>query len=427
VEYLQAIKQKNFSKLWGAQVLSQVAANLLNFALIIIVYNLSQGTRFSSFAVSLLVLSFAIPSIFAAPAAGTYVDYWDRNKILFVSNFLRAILAFSYIWLDHSLIMILVLTFLTATITQFFLPAEAATIPKVVESKYLLNANALFIFTMYGAFVVAFSASGPVIDILGRQGPYILAGAMFVLSTILVAFLPKLPIEKKAGKPPKLHLLKQLQHNWQIIREHPDRYFSLIQLALTQGIVFVLITLAPALSQALLHIPLQNASHILIIPVGVGMVLGVLMVDSVSRRINKLRVIQVCLVIAGVGLTSLGLAGLLYRTDEGNQIASVATIGLIVSVIMLVLGVVNAMMSAAAQTLLQETTTDENRGKVFGSLQMLINAASVLPILISGFLADAISVTKVLDILGICLTLYAVYVWWKHKPQSDIAQKLPAQ
>jgi MFS family permease len=428
VNGLGIFKQTAFTKLWLAQILSQVAANLLNFALIILVYDLTLGSRFASFSVSLLVLSFAIPSIFAAPAAGTFVDYWDRKKILVVTNALRAGLVLLYIPAKNNLLAILGLTFVIATITQFFLPAEAATIPKVVEKKYLLAANSLFVFSMYAAFMVGFSASGPSVEVFGKEGSYYVTAAMFLLATIFTVLLPKQITKRPAGHLPKLHLLQQLKENWRVISGHSDRFFALIQMGITQGLVFILITLAPALSEALLHTPLQQASHVLIIPVGIGMVLGVLLVQTLTRKSSKRQIIEVSLLISGLGLLLLGLTGQLYRPYHGQAMASATNIGLIVGSIMLVLGAMNALISAAAQTLLQETTDDHERGKVFGSLQMLINVATTIPVFATGLLADLLSVTKVIDIIGAGVLLYAMIMLWRSRPlriQVDTKTEAP--
>ena len=117
MDYIRTIRQVNFAKLWSAQILSQVAQYLLNFALIILVYDLTAGSKFGNFSVSLVVLSFTIPSILFAPAAGTYVDYWDRKKVLLYSNLIRTILALIYIVSLDNLYAILLLTFLTSTVT----------------------------------------------------------------------------------------------------------------------------------------------------------------------------------------------------------------------------------------------------------------------------------------------------------------------
>ncbi|MCX6806484.1 MAG: arabinose efflux permease, partial [Patescibacteria group bacterium] len=64
------IKNKNFLQIWLAQLFSQLAANLLNFALIIRVFDLSANTSYANISVSLLILAFGVPSIIFAVLAG---------------------------------------------------------------------------------------------------------------------------------------------------------------------------------------------------------------------------------------------------------------------------------------------------------------------------------------------------------------------
>lgn len=424
MDYIRTVRQLDFTKLWLAQIFSQVAQHLLNFALIILVYDLTVGSRFGSFSVSLVVLAFTIPSILFAPAAGTFVDHWDRKKVLMYSSLARTVLVLLYITVTDNLILILILTFLTSTVTQFFVPAEAATIPKVVDKKYLLPANSLFVFTLYTSFIVGYSASGPVVRALGEQGPYLATAAMFGLATLLVALLPPQPRAKKADKLPKLDVIRHLRENWGIITADRHRYYSVLQLAVTNGVVFVLITLAPALSLALLKVPLMEASHIVVVPIGLGMVIGVLLINTIAKRISKITIIQTCLIVASISLILVGLTGQLYRTYHGDPIASITNIALIVSGLMLLLGMINSMVSAAAQTLIQETTDDSDRGKVFGSLNLVVNIAATVPVFITGLLADLISVTKAVVLIGAVLLAYSIVLFWRHGFMQLIKNKI---
>jgi MFS family permease len=415
MEYLKLLRYGNFAKLWFAQIFSQVGQNLLNFALIILVYDLAQHTRFANFSVALLVLAFGLPALLVAPMAGTLVDYWDRKTVLVVTNVLRAVLVLTYITVGQHLWLILLLSFIVSSILQFFVPAEASVIPNTVPKKLLLPANSLFIFTLYGAFIVGYSASGPTIQLLGSRGPYIAVAIMLGVAAVLTALLPKQPRKEVTDPLPRPHLIRDIRENWHLVRENNDRLFAILQLAVTQAVISILITLAPALSLALLHIPLQDASHIIIIPVGVGMVLGVFMVNVVSKNRDKATIIQIGTVIAAITLTLVGLSGDLYHIYQGNTIIPVISIALITGVLMLVLGMINAMISAAAQTLLQESTSDGDRGKVFASLNMMINLAATAPILFAGIFADLFKVTRVITAIGILLGIYAVSMirWYR--------------
>ncbi|HSH31810.1 MAG TPA: MFS transporter, partial [Candidatus Saccharimonadales bacterium] len=356
MSYLAVIRHGHFSKLWAAQILSVIAQNLLNFALIIIIYNLAQGTRFANVSVSLLVLSFGIPAIFFSAVAGIYVDHWDRKKVLVISNLLRGGLVLGYLVVGNNLLAILALTFTISSITQFFAPAEAAAIPLLVGRAALLGANALFVLTFYACFILGYSASAPVINLFSTSGPFFLAAAMFFGAALLTLWLPRLTTVGKDAMPWRRIFAatgRELTANWQAIRTTPNLYFPILQLSLVQALVGILLALAPALSLALLKVELQNASHVLVIPAGIGMVLGVMAVGRLVRRLSKITLISTGLVVVGVALSLLGLAGQLYRQVAGSAIASTPTVAAVAAGLVLILGLVNAIISVAAQTLLQ--------------------------------------------------------------------------
>lgn len=404
------IKNANFSRLWGAQVLSQIAQNLLNFALIIRVFDLAQGTRLANVSVALVILSFGIPSIFFAAAAGVYVDHWNRKYVLVVANLLRAMLVLGYLFVEQNLVLVLVLSFIISSITQFFAPAEAASIPALVGKKHLLRANSLFIFTMYTSFMVGYASSAPVIALFGSNGPYYLTSTMFLFATLLAVALPTM--KPRTRRTVKFWSIvkttrREVAQNWRIIRANHKLSFPILQLTITQAIVGVVLALAPALSLAVLKTPIQNSSHVLIIPAGLGMILGVIAVGKLATKYPKVGLISVSLIIAASTLMLLGLSGLLHRSIQGYA-ATLPQIGGYIAILLVVLGFMNALVSSAAQTLLQENTTDETRGKVFGALNMMVNIAATAPIFFAGILADFTSVTKVVTAIGLLLLIFAI-------------------
>jgi MFS family permease len=416
---VSVIRNPNFNRLWSAQVLSQIAQNLLNFALIIRVFQLAQGTRFANISVALLILSFGVPSIFFAAAAGVYVDHWNKKAVLVVANFLRAFLVLGYLVFEHNLGMVLLLSFLISSTTQFFAPAEAAAIPALVTPKQLLRANSLFIFTLYASFIVGYSASAPVIALFGDDGPYVVTSVMFLLAGMLVSWLPSLHIQERSEVAFKQVVRltgHEIVRNWRLIRSNHNLSFPITQLTITQASLGVILALAPALSVAVLGEPIQDASHVLIIPAGIGMVLGVVLIGHLAKRYSKTRLIAVGLIAAGAGLTMLGLSRLLRHDIHGHPLASGLVISLLVASLILVLGLTNALVSAAAQTILQENTTERTRGKVFGALNMMINIAATLPIFFAGVLADLTSVNTVIGFLGALLLVFAcAQFWWLHR------------
>lgn len=411
MNYLTLLQNLNFTKLWSSQILSQIAQNLLNFALIIRVFELAEGTRAANFSVALLVLAFGVPSVIFAAIAGVYVDYWDRRKVLIYSNIIRSLLVLGFLFFEQNLLLVLVLSFAIASTTQFFAPAEAASLKQLVGPDKLIAANSLFVLTFFGSFIVGYSMSAPVINLFGVQGPYYLTAAMFFIAALSAMFLPKLPSAQKV-KASVIKITAQAKQevaaSWRIILSNHHLYFSIIQLTITQALLSIILALAPALSLALLHIHLKEASHLLVVPAGIGMLLGVFLAGLLARRFSKILIISFGLVIGGVALSLLGLTGQLHRTYDGEPLAAIAVIAVIVAGLMGILGMMNSLISVVAQTILQEQASDEMRGKIFSALYMMINAAATLPVLVAGVLADLTSVTIVVSALGAGLVVFAI-------------------
>jgi MFS family permease len=235
------------------------------------------------------------------------------------------------------------------------------------------------------------------------------------MAAVLVWFLPNIHVKESAGMP-FMRIVRYTGHeivrNWRLIRSNHNLSFPIAQLTLTQASLGVLLALAPALALAVLHLPIQRTSHYLIIPAGLGMVLGVVAIGHLVKYFSKIRLISLGLLIASLALILLGLSSLLYRTHHGHPLMSESEIGLIVAMLVLILGFMNALVSAAAQTILQEHTTEATRGKVFGALNMMINIAATLPIFFAGILADLTSVNFVITILGTLLLVFAVGQYW---------------
>ena len=103
MDFVSTVRQSQFTKLWLAQVISQIAQNQLNFSLIIEVFNLAAKTHFANVSVGLVVLAFGVPSIFFSAAAGAYADHWNRKQVLVITNLLRTVLVLGYVFLDRKL------------------------------------------------------------------------------------------------------------------------------------------------------------------------------------------------------------------------------------------------------------------------------------------------------------------------------------
>jgi len=128
------LRNPHFRSLWMAQLLCQTSQHAIHFVQLVLIEQLTGSAMHIGFT----ILAFSLPGVIFSPIAGVVVDRFPKKYVLVASNLIRVVLAASYVLVlatlhgTWELLAIYTLTFLTATLAQFFGPAEAATIPLLV-------------------------------------------------------------------------------------------------------------------------------------------------------------------------------------------------------------------------------------------------------------------------------------------------------
>src|SRR5712692_11548186 len=138
--FVTLLKKRNFLCLWLAQLISMTILNASNYALLILIEEVTGSTTL----VGLAIICFSLPALLFGAPAGVYVDRMNKRRVLWGSNCLRAIATFAFVVAlllnRHQLIPVYLLTFLISSIGQFFTPAEGSSIPLLVSDVELMPA-----------------------------------------------------------------------------------------------------------------------------------------------------------------------------------------------------------------------------------------------------------------------------------------------
>ncbi|MEK7065506.1 MAG: MFS transporter, partial [Patescibacteria group bacterium] len=170
---IQILKSGSFRYLWFGQIFSQLAVNMMLFTLALIIYQ----TTGSNAAVSGLFLSYGVPAVLFGLLAGVVVDRFDKRMVLIVCDASRAMLVLLLFFVLHNPFFVYGIVFIYAMITQFYVPAMAPTIPRLVKPDQIVSANSLFSFTYYSSLALGFILAGPM---LRFAGPSITFGTIFL-------------------------------------------------------------------------------------------------------------------------------------------------------------------------------------------------------------------------------------------------------
>lgn len=395
------LANRPFIAIWSAQILSQVAANAITFALIVLVAELTKSNTSSSF----LILFAIIPAVFFGIIAGVVVDRSDRKRVLVITNVLRAFAVLPLLLGGASVLTAYVVNFLVAAITTFFVPAESATLPNIVRKRDLMLANSLFTFTFNGAFLVGFILLAPVvIRIAGYEALFATVAVMFVLAALLCLTLPSAP-------PPTKHIGLEvagaavaqtragMSEAFGYLRQTPVIAWCLVYVALTYTLVAVAGALGPGFVREVLGTDERNVI-ILVAPAGIGVIAGIGLLNLIRKRVGYPHAIGL-----GLGLSSLsllGLAGARPMASLFRRAATSAELGeafpffvVLVAVVAFAFGIAYAFVTIPAMTLIQEQLHDAIRGRVFGVLNVMVSVFSFLPLVVVGPIADVWGVAPV--------------------------------
>jgi len=400
-------------------VFSQLADKIyLVLMIAIISTQFQQANQSISGWVSAIMIAFTIPAILFGAGAGVYVDRWLKKAVLVLTNLLRGVLVLLLpvlLWLSQEIsigrlplgfYILLGITFLVSTLTQFFAPAEQATIPLIVERRHLLSANSLYTTTMMASVIIGFAVGDPLLDWADNTfaqmglrlpigGKELMVGSAYAIAG-LILMLMKTGEKRQPREKEQPHILEDLKEGLRYLSDHHIVRNALIQLIILFSIFAALSVLAVRLAEV---IPTLKASQFgfLLAAAGVGMAIGAVILGQAEHRISHIQ-------LALIG--SVGIAGTLVGLACFSQQLS-AALGLIA-----LLGIFAAIVGIPMQTTIQAETPEAMRGKVFGLQNNAVNIALSLPLALAGLAETYLGLPKVflglaaLSVLGGGLSWY---------------------
>ena len=417
--FLPVLQNTQFLILWGGQIFSQLADKIYLVLTIAIVASSFQiaGEPISLW-VSPITIAFTIPAVLFGSLAGVYVDRWSKKSVLVLSNLFRGVFVLILpvlLWLAQGKILInkislgffllLTITFLVSTLTQFFAPAEQATIPFIVPKKDLLAANSIYTTTIMALLIVGFALGEPLLDLADHLvgswgfaediGKEILVGGAYAIAGIILMGL-KIDHDRGSPNPENSHPLQDIGEGIQYLKTNLRVRNALIQLIILFSIFAALVVLAVSLADKIPEIEADEFG-ILLATTGIGMGASAAVIGNLGQRFSNAQ-------LSFWG--SVGMAGSLVGLSS-------ATVNLWLALVMCVfMGVFAALIGVPMQTTIQLETPPDMRGKVFGLQNNAVNIALSLPLVLAAEaeahfgLASVILGLAAIALLGGLLTRY---------------------
>lgn len=429
--YRSVLRNRNFLALWIGQIFSQLADRIIFVVFIIlIVQHFGVEGRYKSF----LYVAFTIPAILLTAVAGVFVDRWPRRAVLVGTNLLRAGLVALIPWAAGATDgwAIYGVAFLISVATQFFVPAEAATIPMIVERSCLLTANSLFTTTMMASVIFGFALGDPLINIFSLGKIHWAMTGLFLLASLSLSCVrtPSVCVLDERYRPSTTLAMsfqrfrEEIRDGLSYIADNPMVRNAMLKLALIFSAMVALCLLFISFAETYLYsdprVAAQKFAYIIAF-CGIGMALGAFRVGNAfhdARRgvmvFGGFICVGFCLVMLTLGIGLIPrhdyvfhwprlVAGFFYLDELRFTMRMMYTYGL--SVLM---GIGAAFVAIPLQAVLQELIPEDKRGKVFGVQFTILSTASTLPALIAGYAVEHVGVSTVLLLVGLPMFLFGL-------------------
>ena len=393
-----------FRRLYTALVLSSFGDWLGFLATTALAAQLVNGFTAKAYATGGVLVFRLLPAVLFGPLAGAFADRFDRRHTMVVCDVARFAL-FVSIPLSHSLVYLLVASFLIESLSLFWIPAKEASVPNLVPREQLESANQLSLIATYGSAPIAaavFAALGLVSRALGNDVPFFstpvdlalyvdAATFMFSALTILRLDIPSPFGEQERNNPDAPGLFASLREGLVFMRGEPLARGLLI------GMLGALAAGGAIIAQGKLFAAILGggdaAYGLLFGCIFVGIAAGVGLGPRLLGRASRRRFFGPSIVGAGASLTFMALVPNLF-------LATVAT---------LLVGGFAGLAYVIGLTLLGGEVADELRGRTFGIVQSLMRIDLLLVTGTTPFVSGAIG-RHVIEVRGLGVSINGVAV-----------------
>ncbi|MFD1386211.1 MFS transporter [Oceanobacillus oncorhynchi subsp. oncorhynchi] len=236
----------------------------------------------SASSLGLVLIAATVPRISMMIFGGVVADRYKKTTIMFLANFVQALLLLVlYILMKNDALSLTLLLLIAAgfgMLDAFFGPASSSMIPKIVEKSQLQRANALFQGVDQISFVAGPIVAGVLMESIGVGGSYFVAMILALLSAVIIypRFINEGPVALQEKQKP----IKEIKEGLAYIRNSSFLITGIVVLITLNFFVFGTLHIAiPFLVESYGGTPL-NLSY-MEASLGIGLVAGTGILSSV--------------------------------------------------------------------------------------------------------------------------------------------------
>jgi MFS family permease len=403
---ISALKTRDFALLFGGQLASEIGNGLVQLALPFLVLQLTG----SAFQLGLAYFIQFLPILLFGLIGGVFVDRWDRRATIIIVDSIRTMgfLSVGVIYYLGGLTAahLYLVIFLESALANFFNPARAALMPNLLHHEDLRAGNSLMEVSRYlGAFIAP--PVGAVLTAqLGGAALMLIDGVSFAISVVTVVGIAYR--QPPVGPTSAVGLLQSIEGVISETRAGLKRILEsyLLKVAIILGFSLNAVV-API--QLLLPLFVRNVKHtdasyfgVLVAGLLAGSITGALSAPSNARRFGLGHVTIASVLILGVVITMAA-----WPPFQWPAVLAMAVAGCCLGT-----------LTVAQTTLIQGSTSDDERGRVSATYYTATNGVRPIAFLVMGALASAVDIRYLFSVLGVLVLFLGAWLSRSHQVRA---------
>ena len=395
---LRALKYRNYRLFFGGQIVSLIGNWITMTATSWLVYRLTRS------ALLLGVVGFAgqFPGFVVGPFAGTYVDRWDRHRLLLWTQGISMAQSFALagLTLSHHITVqwVIGLNAIQGMVNAFDMPGRQAFLIRMVEDKDdLSNAIALNSSMFNAARLIGPAVAGVIIAATNEGWCFLIDGFSYL--AVLVALLMMTNVATQL-EPKMSSVVAQIKEGLKYVYEFRPIRSLMVLLAVVSLLGIPYSVLMPVFANDVLG----GGPHtlgLLMTATGAGALGGALWLAARKSVIGLGRVIFRATLLFGTGLVAFSLSHVLWAS---MLCLVVAGFGMMVQM-------------ASSNTVIQTIVDDTKRGRVMSFYTMCFLGTAPFGSLLAGALSTRIGAPQTVMACGGCCAAAAL---WFHRELPEI-------
>ncbi len=385
---LESLQYRDFRWLWLGSFASFMAMNMQMITRGWLVLRLAND---SPLALSLVMMSFAVPMTLVSIVAGAMADRIPRRLMVMLSQSGNAISTLLLAVLDLTGLVqfwhLLVLGVVNGSLNAFNMPSRQAIISEMVPENKLMNAISLNNSGMNMTRIVGPAVAGVLIGYIETSGVFFLIAGIYAFAVVSTAMI-------RAGNTPgsrsRKSMTSDIRAGFAYAAGNPTLLGLIIMAFIPSLFGFSYHALLPAWAREALDVESKDLGALMMV-MGIGALAGSLILASLRGSSRR-----GMLLIASCVAWGAGLAAFSQMTTYATAIP-----------LLLLTGLFSAVFMSLNMTLMQVYSAPEMRGRVM-SIGMMTFGVMPLSAVPFGAIAERTGTPDALLLSGVLLTLFTI-------------------